>query len=198
MKLWELIDQVRLEIGDEDGLLLHDSQITRYLNQGQRDLSQFSREVTSWSTTVGPDFTGPFSRPLDLLVLKSAYFDVGSIRHPLDVKYGIPEILDSGGIPFDLYIAGKLMYLVPTPTQQGSLVIEGVFRPEDMQDSDDTPGLADADRALVAYACWKCLSVLRDGRASIARDEYLNARAEWSILNAQQNPMPTTIHERDW
>lgn len=192
MELWELIEEVRTEINDEASELWHDKQVTRYLNDAQRDLVQFSKELSRLTVAVSAS-AETVPRPAALLLIKEMYYEVGDRRYPLEVHYGIADEIVTSSIPQDIYIVGSDFYLVPIPSQAGNLVIIGVSRPTAMSESTDEPTIADADSLLITYAAWKCMLVDGNRRAQSYADLYQQQRMEWSVLDAQKNPMPSRI-----
>lgn len=198
MQLSELIAAVRDEVLDQQNLRWSDSTITRYLNDAQLDLAKVSRQLSMWQSSVdaGTDYT---LLPPDLLIPKELWFEVGLRRYQLNMKHGFPpEPPSVRGYPVDAYIMGSYVYFYPVPQQSGTFYVLGVKRPTPMSAPTDTPELQDVDSLLITYAAWMCL--LSDGNQSEASAKealYNQMKAEWSVLDAQKNPLPNKI-DRNW
>lgn len=193
--LQELIQLVRDEVQDPNKERWSDTVITKYLNDGQLSLAQFSRALTVWQIPVDAHITD-LPRPTDLLIPKYAHFEVNSNRFLVDIKHGmVPD--KSSGFPEALYIISSSFYLYPVPTTSGTLYLTGVARPAEMVNPTDIPSVEDADSLLVVYAAWMCLLSDGDPNASSKGVYYREKRAEWLVLDALKYPTPTFV-ERRW
>lgn len=197
MQLSELIAAVRDELQDTATKRWSDSTITRYLNDGQLDLAKISKQLNLWQNSVDAGTTS-IILPTDLLIPKAFWFEIGSWRYPLDIKYGFPpESSTVMGDPLEVYLMGSYVYFYPTIRQNGTMYVLGIMRPTPMSATTDTPSITDADDVLILYAVWKCLSSDGDPDAARRGADYSQAKLEWSLLDAQKNPMPDRI-ERSW
>lgn len=197
VQLSELISAVRDEVQDTGALRWTDSTITRYLNDGQRDLVQISNKINIWQISI-PAGTVSINMPSDILIPKNFQFEINTWRYPLAVHYGIPpESTATQGNPQEVYIVGDSIIFYPTVAQAGTLLISGVAQPVDMVNPTDTPVIKNIDSLLIAYAVWQCLMSDGDPLADIKGQYYQQKKMEWGILDAQQNPMPDRI-ERNW
>lgn len=192
-----MIAAVRDEVQDPNALRWSDATITRYLNNAQLDLAQISKKLNMWSVSVAAGATYVM-KPTDLLFPKAFWFEISSWRYPLDIKYGVPpEATTVTGDPVEVYPMGNYLYFYPVPQQAGTLYVSGVPRPTPMVNNTDTPSVEDADDLLIAYAAWMCYLADGDPLASVKENWYRQKKLEWSILDAQKNPMPDRI-ERSW
>lgn len=189
-----LLMQVK-DLLDDSSIL--DVIVTSYLNDAQRELAQLSRAITVWSVDVAAG-AQTVDRPEDVLMVKDVYFDYGTTRYRLDLMYGIPpETPSVTGYPERVYVVGEKLYLHPVPSSSGTLQVVGVAKPQDMSAGTDTPSVKDADSVLVAYAAWMTALASGNNRAKDFENLYKERRMEWSILDAQANPMPTQLM-REW
>jgi hypothetical protein len=197
VQLSELISAVRDEVQDPNAVRWSDATITRYLNDAQMDLAQVSKKLNLWTLTVVAGQQS-IAKPSDLLVPKSLWMEISTWRYPLDIKYGVPpESTVVTGDPVEAYFMGNSLYFYPIPQQTGTLYISGTQRPTAMVNPTDTPTIEDADSLLIAYAAWMCFLSDGDPAAAIKEAWYNQKKLEWSILDAQKNPMPDRI-DRTW
>lgn len=196
MTLQELITAVRDEVQDYNKERWSDETITRYLNDGQLDLVQFSRALNVWQVSVDTN-TSNVAKPPDLLVPKYAHFEINSNRFVIDIRHGMVPDADTG-FPEALYIIGSYFYIYPIPTNSGTLYLTGVSRPTQMVSLEDTPSIEDADNLLIAYAAWMCMLSDGDPLAAVKKDYYEQKRTEWLVLDALKHPTPTIIERREW
>lgn len=190
MQLSELIAAVRDEVQDQGMQRWADSTIIRYLNDAQLDLAQLSKKLTLWSVPV--EGQTPFIlRPVDLLIPKELWFEVGTNRWPLEIKYGTPpEASERRGDPMSAYLIGNHVYFYPTPSREGTCHISGTKRPDTLSLDIDVPEVEDADSLLIAYAVWMCFLSDGDPLAGLKEAWYIQRKLEWAILDAQKHPMP--------
>ncbi|BCV23299.1 hypothetical protein [Gelria sp. Kuro-4] len=197
MQLSELIQAVRDEVQDQAAQRWSDATIIRYLNDAQLDLAQVSKQLTSWTTQVQAGAVYA-PRPPDLLIPKAFWFEIGTWRYPLEMKYGLPpENQVVQGDPEAVHLVGDYMYFYPVVQQPGTLYISGTMRPTPMALNTDVPSIQDADSLLITYAAWMCFLSDGDPIASTKESWYRQRKLEWAILDAQKHPMPDRI-ERNW
>lgn len=199
MQLSDLIAAVRDEVQDPGSARWTDATITRYLNDAQFELARISRQ-TSILTNAVPAGTVSITAPSNMLLPKEFWFEISvTWRYKLNLNYGMPpEVVTVTGNPSDVFINGSTIWFYPTTIQDGMLYIICTLRPTPMVNGTDTPSIQDADNLLIAYAAWMCL--LSDGDPLADRKEqfYNNKKLEWSILDAQKNPMPNHIRREWW
>ncbi len=197
MALSDMIAKVRDDVQDPSAQRWSDQTITNYLNDGQTEIRQFSRAISSISTAVAAatDYIG---RPATLLTPYKAFWNDGTNQWFLQDNYGVPEDPNTlQGLPSDVYYAGSNIYIRPVPSAAGTLVLTGTLRPTPMVLDTDVAFYDGSDSTLVAYATWLCLMSDGDPTAANWYQIYETRRTEWSSEEANKNPTTSRI-QRGW
>ena len=198
LTLSQLVSAVREEARDPSSVRWSDVTITRYLNDGQRELAQLSRKLNVWESSVAAN-TQSVAMPADMLFLREAAWQQINQKWGLDIRYGTPRVEpDEKGDPLYVYVVGGVLVLVPIPWTAGTLILAGTPKPVDMANATDTPSLEDCDSALIAYATYRCLLADGDPMAAARKQEWEELKNAWVIADAQRNPMPKVLRRREW
>lgn len=139
MKLSSVISRVRSSAGDTDALQFTDAQLLEWINDGIRECAvqnNLLQKRASSSTAVG---NSEYPLPTDILKLYSIKYNGSKLQgltlDEFDERYSNVDG-GSSSSPTVFYVWGGVLNLYPTPSSQGTLVVEYIYSPTDLGSED--------------------------------------------------------------
>ena len=199
----DIYNRVKRQFGDESGVQVTDTDILRWINDGQRQIVMANEgllETTATSSSVVND--GDYSLPADLLILRSVsykapgnafYSQLKGMSFTAFNKYvdswdgdtltvGVPEVYTS-------YAGNIILYPIPSQAVTNGIKIYYQRKPTDLTLSSETPDLPVLyHETLVKYCLQQAYEMDEDWEASVAKGtefstdlSLLRGREDWKV-----------------
>ena len=121
MRLIEMITAVQSIFGDTSGAQITTTEITAWLNEGQRKLARDTQYIGQHAETDVISGQRAYDLPADVIIIERVELDGVRLE-----KYTLEQLdamnsyqSTSEGTPTLYYMYGNQMYLYPTPTESG-------------------------------------------------------------------------------
>lgn len=148
MTLGEIIAAVRMEIAEPVEGYWRDSQITRYVNDGLRDLNDVAKSIANATLN--------YAANINSAALPSDFYEDWAVRwtdkHMLsDMRSGTIPDTTARGIPKGYIITPTTLDIFPTPSEAGTVNLVYFRRFPDLVNPADIPALDVRWRVLLVY-----------------------------------------------
>lgn len=187
--LMDVVTWVQRQFGDESGVQITQSDITRWTNQAQMEIVNKNPVIQATAITAAIVGTQTYSIPPDMIQIESVMFD-GNILQPNNFE-GIREQLGVdnalSGIPTYWYMWANQIYLWPIPNVVKNISVNYSKQPVAVVGLGDLLGLPNRyfDR-ICEYVLSKCYELDEDWPANTAtRKQFEDKLAE--ITNSDRN-----------
>lgn len=205
----DIYTRVKRQFGDESGVQVTDSDIIRWINDGQRQIVMSNEGLLETTTTANSVASqSEYTLPTNLLLFKSVSFKgTGQVSYVQLRGMSFNEFqkhIDSWdgdttekGTPvvYTIYAGKLILYPMPETSITNALKIYYTRKPTDVDSSDDTPDLPLLyHETLVKYCLQQAYEMDEDWEASTSKSTELAAdlsllrgREDWK----QQDTYPT-------
>jgi len=217
MTLAELIARYRLEAKDQVApFFVSDDEVRGFLNEAQREACIRARLIHESSNTsmcnIGVSAgKGTYKHHRALYEITHCGFKLAgdAVRRPVSLvstewlDANVRDWRDAAGTPLYAVQKDRTLRLVPTPNEDGMLMLEG-FRTQldDLEDKDDEPEINDIHHLhLVQWVLYRVFSIpdadIFDGnRASVAEDaftDYFGRRPDADLRRSTREDVPQHV-----
>lgn len=196
----DIYNRVKRQFGDESGVQVTDTDLLRWINDGQRQIVMSNEgllETTTTANTVADQ--AEYTLPTNLLLFKSvSYKGTGQVSYSQlrGMSFNaFQQHIDSWdgdttevGVPvvYTIYAGKIILYPIPEDSITNALKIYYTRRPTDVTASGDTPDLPILyHETLVKYCLQQAYEMDEDWEASTAKSTEL--AADLSLLRGRED-----------
>lgn len=205
----DIYNRVKRQFGDESGVQVTDTDILRWINDGQRQIVMSNEGLLETTTTANSVADqAEYTLPTNLLIFKSVSFKgTGQVSYVQLRGMSFNEFqkhIDSWdgdttqtGTPvvYTIYAGNLILYPIPETSISSAIKIYYTRKPTDVDSSDDTPDLPLLyHETLVKYCLQQAYEMDEDWEASTSKStevaadlSLLKGRDDWK----QQDTYPT-------